>query len=128
MKVWRIENEYGKGPFCGDTWSSGVDGTLPPPRHDPGFPKDYIINERRDIFGAHTGSKLAMWIANPALLIEDGYKVVLYDVPAKKVVKGTYQAVFKAKHARKLGEVCPKKFFNKFEERSLKELESLEVE
>lgn len=126
MKVWRIENEHGRGPFCG-RGTEGVDGTLPTPSLDPGFPRDYVINERRDIFGAHTASKLTMWIANPTLLAEDGYKVVLYEVPSSVVVKGTYQAVFKAKHARKLGEVCPKKFFNKFEEKSLKELESLEV-
>lgn len=127
MKVWRIENEYGKGPFCG-RGTEGVYGTLPTPSHDPGFPMDYIIDEKRDIFGAHTGSKLAMWIANPTFLVDDGYKIVLYDVPADAVVKGTYQAVFKARRAKKLGEVCPKKFFNKFEEKSLKELESLEVE
>lgn len=127
MKVWRIENEHGRGPFCG-RGTEGVHGTLPTPFHDPGFPRDYDINAAEDIFGAHTSSKLAMWIRSPVLMVEDGYKVVLYEVPSSAVVKGTYQAVFKAKHAKKLGEVCPKKFFNKFEERSLKELESLEVE
>lgn len=97
MKVYRVENDAGDGPFHTDEvhdayyiLHDGMTNRHPAPRNDGLSDFDYNM-----VFGVTSKKMLRHWFGHcPNNLAEAGFHIRQFDVPATHVRKGSVQVAF----------------------------------
>jgi len=111
LKVYRIENESQGGPYHqGRIQDLPVCDTVHPiPENDSQLMEatsDLRWSFSENIFGFVSEEQFKFWFYNDEyidLLIEDGFRMTIYEVPDEYVYIGSTQVIFNSNHAKQFG-------------------------
>lgn len=109
MKVWRVENFQGSGPYQGTSMGSWADSSekhnnnaiCPEPRSDAGLADAWMNMDysERDayLFGFSSLEQLQAWFSETELakLKSMGYYVTCFEIPEPYIIVGSLQLIFK---------------------------------